>query len=135
MKKLAIALTATLSCGLAHADNLEGVSKMLCAAAQVQICIENDICYTTSTYELDVPDFVIIDTDKKTISTTKASQLNRSTPFTSFTRSDGLLHLQGVEEGRAFSFVIDVASGRLTVAVARDGFTVSVFGACTDAKL
>ncbi|MDH4054773.1 MAG: hypothetical protein OEW73_08335 [Gammaproteobacteria bacterium] len=135
MKKLVFALAAIMTGGLAQADNLDGVSRMLCAAAQVQICIENDICYTTSTHELDVPDFVVIDTDKKTISTTKASQLNRSTSFTSFLKSDGVLYLQGVEGGRAFSFVIDVETGRLTVAVARDGFAVSVFGVCTDAKL
>ena len=41
--------------------------------------------------------------------------------------------LQGVETERAFSFVIDEASGRMTVAVSLDGMSVSVFGACTDA--
>ncbi len=135
MKKLVFTLVAMLGGGLVQADNLDGVSRMLCAAAQVQICIENDICYTSSSYELDIPDFVIIDTDKKTISTTKSSQLNRSTAFTSYLKSDGAMFLQGVESGRAFGFVIDIATGRLTVAVARDGFAVNVFGVCTDAKL
>lgn len=135
MKKLVFTLSATLVGGLVQADNLDGVSRMLCAAAQVQICIENDICYTSSSYELDLPDFVIIDTDTKTISTTRASQLNRSTPIASYLKSDGAMYLQGVESGRAFSFVIDIETGRLTGAVSRDGFTVSVFGVCTDAKL
>jgi hypothetical protein len=134
MKKLIFTLAATLSGGLVQADNLDGVSRMLCAAAQVQICIENDICYTSSSYELDIPDFVIIDTDKKTISTTRASQLNRSTAFTSYLKDDGTMYLQGVEGGRAFSFVIDIETGRLTAAVARDGIAVNVFGVCTDAK-
>jgi len=40
-----------------------------------------------------------------------------------------------MEGGRAFSFVIDEATGLLTVAVARDGLSVSVFGACTDADV
>jgi hypothetical protein len=31
--------------------------------------------------------------------------------------------------------VIDEATGRMTFAVARDGFSVTVFGACTDTKL
>jgi hypothetical protein len=43
--------------------------------------------------------------------------------------------LQGVEAGRAFSFVIDEATGLLTVAVASDGMSVSVYGACTDADI
>jgi hypothetical protein len=105
---------------------------MICAEAQVQICIENDTCYSATPAQLDVPDFVIIDTAKKTISTTKASNQDRSTAFTSVERVEGLIYLQGIEGGRAFSFVIDEESGRMTVAISRDGLAVNVFGACTD---
>jgi hypothetical protein len=135
MKQLRIALTGILIGGLAQADNLEGIDEMLCAAAQVQICIENDTCYSATPASLGVPDFVVIDTGKKIISTTKASNENRSTTFTSVEKSDGLIYLQGIEGGRAFSFVIDEATGRMTVAVSRDGLSVSVFGACTDTNL
>lgn len=135
MKKLAIAIVGMLAGGLVHADNLVGVDEMICAAAQVKICIENDTCYSATPAELDVPDFVVIDTKKKLISTTKASNQNRSTKFTSVEKLDGLIYLQGVEGGRAFSFVIDEATGHMTVAVSRDGLSVSVFGACTDTDL
>jgi hypothetical protein len=135
MKKLAIATAGILAGGLVQADNLTGVDEMICAASQVQICIENDTCYSATPAELGVPDFVVIDTKKKTISTTKSSNENRSTSFTSVSKSDGLLYLQGVEGERAFSFVIDEATGRMTVAVSRDGIAVSVFGACTDTDL
>ena len=53
------------------------------------------------------------------------------TPIRSLSREDGLIVLQGIEAGRAFSFVIDEESGMVSVAVARDGLTVSIFGACT----
>ncbi len=135
MRKLAIVFAGILAGGLAQAENLEGVDKMICAAAQVRICIENDTCYAATPAELDIPNFVVIDTRKKTISTTKASNQNRSTPFTNVEKSDGLLYLQGIEGGRAFSFVIDEATGHMTVAVSRDGISVSVFGACTDADI
>ena len=135
MKKLTVALAAMLTSGLVLADSLVGVNKLVCAAAQVQICVENDTCYATTAMELNVPDFVVIDLKKKTISTTKASNLNRSTPFTSVIQSNGLIYLQGIEGERAFSFVIEETSGRMTVAVARDGLAVSVFGACTDTDL
>ncbi len=131
MKKVMIALAGVTIGALAQADQLTGIDRFICAAAQVQMCIENDSCYTASAWELNVPDFVVIDLDKKVVSTTKASGLNRSTTFTSVSKSNGTLFLQGVEAGRAFSFVIDEATGRMTVAVARDGITVNVFGACT----
>lgn len=85
--------------------------------------------------DLNVPEFVVIDTDDKTISTTRSSGLNRSTTFNAVQKEEGLIFLQGVEGGRAFSLVIDEASGRMTAAVSLDGMSVSVFGACTDADL
>ncbi|NCF73866.1 MAG: hypothetical protein GWP67_10220 [Gammaproteobacteria bacterium] len=135
MKKIATGFVAMLSAGAALADNLDGVDKMICAAAQVQICIESDACYASSAEELGVPPFVIIDTKKKTISTTKASEENRSTTFSTVTKDDGVIYLQGIEGGRAFSFVIEEAGGHMTVSVARDGISVSVFGFCTDSDL
>ncbi len=135
MKKNILVIAGLAASGLAYAENLEGVDRMVCAAMDVQICIEYDACYTAVPVDLGVPEFVIIDTDEKTISTTKSSSEKRSTEFNSLLKEDGLIYLQGVEGGRAFSFVIDEASGRMTVAVSRDGVSVSVFGACTDADL
>ena len=135
MKKLMATLAGMMLGGLVQAENLDGADEIVCAATQVQICIEDDTCYAATPWELDVPDFVVIDISKKTVSTTKASNRNRSTKFTSVTKDDGLIYLQGIEGGRAFSFVIDVATGRMTVAVSRDGLSVSVFGACTDTDL
>jgi hypothetical protein len=135
VKKLAISLAGMALVVPAAADNLVGVDKMICAAGQVHICVENDTCYPANAAELGVPDFVIIDLKKKVISTTRASDKQRSTPFKNVDRADGLVYLQGVEGRRAFSFMIDEATGRMTVSVARDGVAVSVFGACTDAEL
>ncbi len=135
MNKMAIACAGVMTVGFAQADNLEGVKEMLCAVSQVQICIENDTCYSALPAELNVPDFVVINPGKKTLKTTKASNQNRSTSFSSVERDNGLIYLQGMENGRAFSFVIDEASGHMTVAVLRDGVSVSVFGACTDTDL
>jgi hypothetical protein len=135
MNKTKLALAAVLATGSAQADPLTGVDRFVCAASQVQICIEGDTCYSASPADLDVPEFVVIDLDDKTISTTRTSRQNRSTAFSAVSKSEGRIYLQGLEGGRAFSFVIDEASGRMSVAVSRDGMAVSVFGACTDAEL
>ena len=135
MKKLAMLLAGATIAGIASADSVFGVDDMVCAAGQVQICLEYDNCYAASAAELAIPDFVVIDTKAKKISTTRSSGDNRSTPFTSFSRTEGVIFLQGMESGRAFSFVIDEATGRMTVAVSRDGITVTVFGACTSTNL
>lgn len=135
MKKLIIFGVGLLAISTATAENLDGVDEMICSAAQAQVCLENGQCYTAVPWELAIPDFVVINTRKKTISTTKASELNRSTSFSKVEKTDGLIYLQGIENGRAFSFVIDEATGRMTVAVSRDGMSVTVFGACTDTDI
>jgi hypothetical protein len=135
MKWFLCACASILAINTAVAENLEGIDEMVCAAGQAQICLETGDCYSATPYELDVPDFVVIDTRKKTVSTTKASGLNRATELTRVDKIDGVIYLQGIEGGRAFSFVIHEATGRMTVSVSRDGISVSVFGACTDANL
>ena len=135
MRKILIASLCLLSAGTVAAENLRGVDQMVCAAGQAQICLETGDCYAANLWELDVPDFVVIDTKKKSISTTKASGLNRSTTFSAVNRTEGLIYLQGIENKRAFSFVIHEDTGRMTVAVSRDGLSVSVFGVCTDTDL
>lgn len=135
MKRTTIVLAGLLLAGTAYADPLTGVNKFVCAASQVQICLEGDTCYSASPWELDVPEFVVIDLKKKSISTTKSSGDDRSTTFNNSVRSEGNIFLQGLEAGRAFSFLINEATGYMSVAVARDGMVVSVFGACTDADI
>ncbi|MGB5689097.1 MAG: hypothetical protein WBM45_07450 [Woeseiaceae bacterium] len=135
MKRITIVLAGLLLAGTAYADPLTGVNKFVCATSQVQICLEGDTCYSTSAWEIGVPDFVVIDLKKSLISTTKSSGEDRSTKFSTVVNDEGTIVLQGMEGGRAFSLVIDEATGFLTAAVARDGFVVSVFGVCTDTDL
>jgi len=135
MKKLLVTALGLAVSATVAAEDVTGVDRMVCAAGQAQICLETGECYAATPWELSVPDFVIIDTKKGVISTTKASGEDRSTKFTKSDRKQGLITLQGVESARAFSFVIHEATGRMTAAIARDGLSVTVFGACTAADM
>ena len=131
MKRSIIASAGLLIGGTVAADNLTGVDRLLCATGQLVACIEGDECYTIMPSEVDVPQFVIVDVKAKMLSTTKASERNRTTAIQTVSRADGLIYLQGVDNGRAFSFVVDEETGRVTVAVSRNGITVTMFGNCT----
>ncbi len=135
MRKLSVTLALIFIGSASFADDLSGLDRFLCSTSQVSVCFEDGDCIQFSTFEADVPQFVVVDTKKKLISTTKASGENRSTPIRSMERDDTTIFLQGLESGRAFSFVIDEGTGLLTAAVSRDGLTVSVFGACTDTDI
>jgi hypothetical protein len=134
MKKIYAILAALLISGTSIADDISDLDRFLCATSQLVVCFEDSECLAMLPAEVGVPQFVVVDIKKKLIATTKASGENRSTPIRTFQREDATIYLQGIEGGRAFSFVIDEATGLLTVAVSRDGLTVSVFGACTDTE-
>jgi hypothetical protein len=126
-----IVVAAAASAPIASADDLTGQDRILCTAVEVTRCTESGTCSSELPWNLNIPQFIEIDLTAKKFSTTKASGENRSTPIRSLLREEGLLVLQGFEAGRAFSFVIHEESGMVSVAVARDGLTVSIFGACT----
>lgn len=115
----------------ASADDLTGEQAFLCTAVQVSLCTDDGECSSQPPWELNVPQFIEVSLKDKKLSTTRASGENRSTPIKNLERADGMIFLQGVEVGRAFSFLIVEKTGMASIAVAREGKVVSVFGACT----
>jgi hypothetical protein len=115
----------------ASADDLTGAQQLLCTAVQATKCAEDGDCYQDLPWNLNVPQFIVVDLAAKRLSTTKASGENRTTPIEYLKREAGMIVLQGFERGRAFSFVISEETGMLSVAVAAEGKGVVVFGACT----
>jgi hypothetical protein len=120
-----------LAAAPALGDDLTGSSTFLCNIGQATACIEQSECFSFAPQDFDIPNFIEVNLDKKILSTTKASGLNRTTPIKNLERADGQIILQGVQNRRAFSILIHESTGLLTAAVARDGVGVSIFGACT----
>lgn len=132
-----LAALAWISAGVLSADDVSGKDHLLCTVIQATQCTPDGECRSDDVADLNIPQFLEIDLKAKTVSTTKASGQNRSSPIGNLVRAGGLIVLQGYEDGRAFGFVIDEGNGVASMAVARDGSTVSAFGACTpvpDAK-
>ncbi len=115
----------------ARADDIRGQDRILCSASQATLCDDEAGCKAVTPWSQNIPAFIEIDLKEKVFATTKASGENRSSPIRSVLREGGLLALQGIEAGRAFSFVIGEQEGLASIAIARDGSTVSIFGACT----
>ena len=126
----AAAAALALSPG-ALADNLAGADRLLCSAGRVTACWDSDECYVGSPSELNVPQFIEIDLAARRVSTTKASGESRQTTVPAVRREEGRIVLQGYENGRAFSIVMDEETGDLVASVATRTVGVTVFGACT----
>jgi hypothetical protein len=115
---------------MTQADVLGDAERLLCASSRVARCDASD-CELGSPQKWNIPSFVTVDLAKKTLSTTAASTAQRHSPIAYISRDQDSIFLQGTENGRSFSIVIDKATGHASIAIAADGFTVSVFGECT----
>ena len=129
--KIPVLLMALVATTPVFADSVKDAGRLLCAPGDVQHCVNGEACSSELPEQENIPEFIEVDLKKKTLSATKASGQDRTTPILSQARSDGYIFLQGVENGRTFSMVISESTGDLTFVVATDGETASMFGACT----
>jgi hypothetical protein len=127
----ALVIMITIAPTVASADNVRDADGILCTAVQATVCYYDGDCEIGAPWNWNIPQFIEIDFKEKVLRTTQASGENRQTPFKHIEREAGLILLQGVERGRAFSFYIEEDTGVASIAVARNGVTVTVFGACT----
>ncbi len=126
-----VAAVLGLAFTMTPADDLTGSETFLCTASQATLCWADGTCESGPPWNYDVPQFIEVDLGQKLLRTTRASGLNRATPIVNLQRAGESIVLQGYENGRAFSFLIDEQTGFATVAVAREDLAVTVFGACT----
>ncbi len=127
-----VALLLVAAAPAALADDLTGSNRFLCSVVTISRCYI-DGCVDDTPDGALVPQFVIVDLGAKLVSTTQASGQNRTTPLESIRREGGLVVLQGLQNGRAFSFVIAEKSGNASVAIAREDLVLAVAAACTPA--
>ena len=128
---VAIMLASLMAPAVAVADDLTGSDAFLCSVVYATECLPDGECVGGPAWNLDIPQFIEVDLKAKTLSTTKASGENRSTPIKNMERDDDLIILQGAENGRAFSFMITESTGMASVAVAMADQGIVVYAACT----
>jgi hypothetical protein len=122
---------ATTLCAPLAADDLSGSQHFLCSVSEVSACERQVGCERQAPSQLNVPQFIDVDLVAKKLSTTPTSGERRETAVASQQRDAGLIVLQGIQNGRAFSLAIDEPTGAFTGAVASADRGIVVFGACT----
>jgi hypothetical protein len=135
MNRLAImfvGLVGLVAFAAARADNLAGSDRFICSTSRASACCDDGECASGSATELNIPQFIEVDMAAKRVSSTKASGNYRSSSVANAKRENGLILLQGMENGRAFSILINEKTGDLSAAVAGTyGCGVTAFGSCT----
>jgi len=114
-----------------RADDLTDASQLICASVKATECYADGSCVQGEPEDWNVPRFMRVDLAGKTLSTTRASGEERSTPLQNLTRDGDRIFAHGAQTGRAVSLVINQRSGLASAGIVLDGHILSVFAHCT----
>lgn len=123
---LMAALLGCLTVATAAAQGLDGSGALVCTTNEVVDCAEVEGCEFVSPGMVNLPRFLVVDLDKRELRGD-----GRTTAINTLETGNGLMILQGLQAGRAWSMALSTETGALTGTVAADGFGFVVFGACT----
>ena len=133
MRLLAAALCVATSLGItwpvAAQTKFDGSTPMLCAVTAISECTADGKCERSTPQEENLPNFVRVDVKGGMLNANDGS--GRKTAIRASTVVDGLLMLQGYENGKAWNMVIGTQTGRWGGSVVEDDGSFSLFGACT----
>jgi hypothetical protein len=113
------------------AADFDGSRPLLMAVIDIIECHPGGACENVTPQEARLPRFLEIDFDKKEISEVGDAQDERRTAIQNMTQGEGVLILQGAQNGRGWSLTITEASGDAVATVADPVSGFVIFGACT----
>ena len=137
-----IALYMTLGAALAApvgavAAAIDGKAPIICATLEAVQCSRapgsSHACARGVAGSFDLPQFLRLDFDKKSVTTARDSGVKKTSAIGSTSRANGHVIVQGVDSGGGFgwSLVVEENTGRMTASAIGDEEGALIFGACT----
>ncbi len=125
----AILLLAPLA---AAAQATDWPASVVCSLGDVTICTAAG-CHEAPIDTLEIPSLIRLDLKEGVIHAVTPDDLGRRSSFKVIEASETRIVMQGFENGRAFSAVLD-EPGTLAISASTDGTTFSVFARCTNLR-
>ena len=115
--------------GAEAAGPYDGSVPLVCAPFDIMECEPGGQCPRRTAEEVNLPPFIHVDLKAKTMAA--ADDSGRTAPIPQVDRMGGRTLLHGGHEGRAWSTVIEVDTGKLSAGVVEQQGAFVIFGACT----
>ena len=116
--------------GVSLASDFDGSEKLRCVPTDATECDGAGECERVTVEEINIPKWITVNFKKKQLSGTDSDGEDETTAIENVRAGDGNTILQGAENGRAWSMVIDQMSGDMTAAIAGDETGFVLFGVC-----
>lgn len=134
LNKVLLLLALFSALMLFGANASAGDAPMICAVTQAVSCQKSGDCRSGSANDIGMPLFLKINPEKKEILSLKESGERRTSIIkqTTTDKDNRFVIYQGVEQGGAWSAVINKKTGSMTISiVAGDNDAYIVYGACS----
>ena len=132
-----IGLSIFISSLTVWADDFDGSRPLLFSVISVMECTPDNGCRSVTIESVDLPRFLKIDLNKKTIGPVSESDARPGSTIERVERVDGKLILQGAEDGYesvrdglGWTIAIAEGTGRVVMTASGDQVAFVVFGAC-----
>lgn len=111
-----------------RAEGIDGETALVCDLVEASLCDGVASCGRIEFSEIDLPPVYTVDFAAKQLASEDGQ---RTSPIASQELLDAVLVLQGLQNGRGWSMVIDRATGHLSATIADIEGALVIAGACT----
>jgi hypothetical protein len=132
-----IGLSIFISSLTVRAGDFDGSRPLLFSVISVMECTPDNGCRAVTIESVDLPQFLKIDLNKKTIGPVSESDARPGSTIERVERVDGKLILQGAEDGYesvrdglGWTIAISEGTGKVVMTASGDQVAFVVFGAC-----
>jgi len=103
----------------------------MCAFTDVYECETVTGCKRASLDATNIPEFIVIDLDKKQLTGASMADTNRTEDIEGMTATDKLIHLHGTQDEETWNATITLETGTLAGGITSGQSSFAVFGNCT----
>lgn len=125
----AVAAAALVVAGGAQAA-FDGKSNLVCSAIDVVGCTDDAGCVQGRARTFDLPDFVVLDFEKKVVRATDESGHKEVSPIKNQEVTGTQLVLQGIENGHGWTLTVHRDNGRMSTVLVGEKLSLMLFGVC-----
>jgi hypothetical protein len=125
---VSVGLLALSLAAEARAEALDGKAPLVCDFTEAAQCDGAAVCRDVTLEQIDLPPVIHVDFAASTLASEDGQ---RTSPIGAVEALDTALVLQGHQNGRGWTLVIDRATGQLSATLAEAEGALVVAGACT----
>ena len=125
---LSVGLLAVSLAAEGRAEGLDGTAPLVCDFVEAAQCDGAAVCRDVTLEQIDLPAVIHVDFAGKALASEDGQ---RTSPIASVEALDTALVLQGYQNGRGWTMVVDRATGQLSATLAEVEGAFVVAGACT----